>query len=425
MNNINSSNDTNTEYVRNIIINKKDKKGNKKRQINFLTDHSNQNIGINILKDDYDIKIENKSENLEPELEDNYDENVSSEIETVEYNKPELLEISNSTSHNIIDLPNQSETQIIEENNATSDLVAETGIVNVNTEENNATSDLVTETGIVNVNTEEPNNTNNHKNLRIDADISNETPENKSQYDTFANFEHHINCNFANFKQYLHNSDENRLINFNIMEQRVSMNELKIKDFENRFCTDFTNNQYNGLSYIVYAGSDIEKNDIVEIYYENNTVFVRPVSPNNNNFYGIALQSAVTGSKVQVLTNGICRVKLYNNITLPLMKCINGKLIMLRDQKNNIVYKQLPININTGDILITMKNNDDLIAGPNSMYSQFNNIKGTYMIPYKNILFNNFSSLYSLTDNTKTSVGLRFVHVLDSQIIDNTILVRI
>ena len=107
------------------------------------------------------------------------------------------------------------------------------------------------------------------------------------------------------------------------------------------------------------------------------------------------------------------------------MKCINGKLVMLRDQKNNIVYKQLPININTGDILITMKNNDDLIAGPNSMYSQFNNIKGTYMIPYKNILFNNFSSLYSLTDNTKTSVGLRFVHVLDTQIIDNTILVRI
>ena len=51
----------------------------------------------------------------------------------------------------------------------------------------------------------------------------------------------------------------------------------------------------------MYAGSDIEKNDIVEIYYENNTVFVRPVSPNNNNFYGIALQSAVTCSKVQVL----------------------------------------------------------------------------------------------------------------------------
>ena len=66
MSNLNLFNDTdnnniinsNNDNFRNIVINKKDKKGNKKRQINFSNDTMNQNIGINILKDDYEIKID-------------------------------------------------------------------------------------------------------------------------------------------------------------------------------------------------------------------------------------------------------------------------------------------------------------------------------------------------------------------------------
>ena len=139
----------------------------------------------------------------------------------------------------------------------------------------------------------------------------------------------------------------------------------------------------------------------------------------------MALQSANKHNKVQVLTNGICRVNIYNNITLPVMKCINGKLIILRDQKNNIVLQQLLLNISAGDIVIPAKNIDDLIAGPTSMYSQFNNIEDCCMIPYKNILFNNLTSVYSFSNNTKTPIGLRFAYVLDPEIKDNTILVRI
>jgi hypothetical protein len=107
------------------------------------------------------------------------------------------------------------------------------------------------------------------------------------------------------------------------------------------------------------------------------------------------------------------------------MKCINGKLVLLKDQKNNVLLQQMTLNISSGDPIIPSKNIDDLILGPTSMYTQFNNVEGSYMIPYKNILFNNISSLYSISNNTKTSVGLRFAYVLDPEIKDNTILVRI
>jgi hypothetical protein len=83
------------------------------------------------------------------------------------------------------------------------------------------------------------------------------------------------------------------------------------------------------------------------------------------------------------------------------------------------------ININNGDLLIPIQSNDDLICGPKSMCTQFNNIECSQMIPFKNIIFNNINSTYNLSINNKPSIGLRFAYVLDPKIKDNTILVRI
>ena len=184
-------------------------------------------------------------------------------------------------------------------------------------------------------------------------------------------------------------------------------------------------NEYNGSCSIVYANDVIAKYDIVELHYAHNKFTIKPISYNNNNFYGIALNNANAGEKVNVLIRGICRVRINNIITLPLMKHINGKTIMLQDQKKNYILQQMSLNINNGDLLIPMKIADDLIAGPSSIYAQFNNNTATCMIPFKNIIFNNMSLSFSASHNNKSSVGLRFAYVLDNTIVDNTILVSI
>ena len=420
MNNINSSNDLDNENVRNIIINKKDKKGNKKRQINFLTDNNSQSIGINILKDDCDLKNEDIGAKLESELDETCNETGVSEVNTTDYINPEILEISNSTSENIIELVNQQD----EDNKECGVVLTETDTVTQQAEQASTHAEAIpiiipeTPQNIIN---------NTHQEVVSNQYCENIKPLPKHPFDTFENFAEYIYCNFENYKQYMNNTYENKLINLNIVEHRLGLHELKAKEFEERICTDITQkcHDYKGLSYIVYAGVNIEKDDIVEIYYENDNIFVRPVSPNNNNFYGIALHTATKDTKVQVLTSGICRVKLFNNIVLPIMKCINGKLVMLRDQKNNVLIQQTNINIISGDLLIPMKNNDDIISGQTSIYSQFNNTNFSCMIPYKNVLFNNITALYTITNCTKTSPGLRFAYVLDPVIKDNTILVRI
>jgi hypothetical protein len=446
---INSSNDTNNENVRNIVISKKDKKGNKKRQINFTTNNSNQNVGINILKDDYDIKIE-----------DNSVENAELEGQHQECDNPEFIEISSSVSDNQVDLSLKLEENITElvneneqavDNSETTDLIAnnepdqEIPIDNLNSEHQLETDETVqkvetdekdeTAETVQKVETVETDETvetedlpmNNINEVSSYANSLNPTNIRNPSFDTLENFSNYINTNLENFKLYINTCYENKLINFNIMEQRLSMDEIKTKELEEQIFTDTTvsRNQYNGITYLAYAGVDIVKYDIVEIYYENNIMLVRPVSPSNNNFFGIAVNSARKNSKIHILTSGICRVKLYNNIKLPIMKCMNGKLIMLRDQLNNIVFQDTTINITYGDLLIPMKTNDDLITGNTSMYASYNNSDQSCMIPYKNITFNNITNLFYLTNNIKNLPGLRFAHVLDPEIINNTILVRI
>jgi hypothetical protein len=463
MNNSNSTNETDNENVRNIVINKKDKKGFKKRQMNISTDNSNQTIGINILKDDYDIKIEEKTvENVASDTAPEMLENAEEETVQVEpvaeepVAEPVAEPVSEPVAEPVAEEPvAEVVAEVVAE--AVAEAVAEVVAEPVDEPVAEVVAEVVAEPvaevvaevvaepvaeavdePVVEVVAEavaepvvepvaevvaevvaEP--------VAQDISAQHATLGRNPPFDTFENFSEFIFTNLQNFKDDLNTNYENKLINFNIMEQRLSMNEIKTKEAEERFHMDTTlpSNEHNGLSYIVYAGANIEKNDIVEIYYENSNIFVRPVSANNNNFYGVALESAVKDTKVQVLTNGICRVKIYNNITIPVMKCINGKLVLLKDQKNNVLLQQMTLNISSGDPIIPSKNIDDLILGPTSMYSQFNNVDGTYMIPYKNILFNNISSLYSISNNTKTSVGLRFAYVLDPEIKDNTILVRI
>jgi len=331
--NINDSIDSDNDNCRNIIINKKDKKGNKKRQITIINDNHNDNIGINVLKDDYDINVK-----VEAVLEELISSNVSIVVEEKCLEKQDIV-------------------------------VEETCVEK---------QDIVVEEKCV-------------EKIQVNAD-------------------------------YLLNSND-------IIEHKLSINDLKTEKekIEEPLILDLTLpfTEHSGQICLVYAGTDIAKYDIVEIFYIDDNISVRPVSPTNNNFYGIAIHAAVKNSKVCVLTSGICRVKLYNNIRLPLMKFLNGNFNMMRDQKNNIIFQQMQININNGDLLIPMQSNDDLICGPKSMCAQFNNIECGQMIPFKNIIFNNINSTYSLSINSKVSIGLRFAYVLDPEIKDNTILVRI
>ena len=321
--NINDSIDSDNDNCRNIVINKKDKKGNKKRQITILNVNQNdnqndnqnnnlnqnQNIGINVLKDNY-----LKNEDV---LEEPISRNAS-------------IDVLENTVENTVE---KQETLVKDD------------IINSN----------------------------------------------------------------------------------DIIQHQFSATDFKTEKIEQPLIFDLTLpfTEHIGQTYLVYAGEDIEKYDIVEIFYVDGILSVRPVSASNNNFYGVAIHSAVKNSKVSVLTSGICRVKLYNNIKLPVMKFFNGKFNIIRDQKNNVIFQEMPININNGDLLIPMGSNDDLICGPKSICTQFNTIESTYMIPFKNIIFNNINSNYSLSINTKVSIGLRFAYVLDPEIKENTILVRI
>jgi hypothetical protein len=100
---------------------------------------------------------------------------------------------------------------------------------------------------------------------------------------------------------------------------------------------------------------------------------------------------------------------------------------MLKDQRNNNILNKISLNINKDDILIPMSIKEDSITGPNSIYASFNQIdkSSTYMIPYKNIIFNNINSNYIVKNDEKYHVGLRHAYVIDNTVIDNTILVKI
>ena len=425
MSNLNLFNDTdnniinsNNDNFRNIVINKKDKKGNKKRQINFSNDTMNQNIGINILKDDYEIKIDDTNIVYSEMITNDESSNISeTELELKNEINNELDEIVEESTSNLVgestsNLVGESTSNLVEE--STSNLVEE------------STSNLVENIYVISC---EPINIQSDNTIKVDImddkveylDLL--TTINK-EYETYM---HQLNNNFDKYKQELINNYDNKLINMNAMNNRLSQTEIKIKNVEDIFSMDLTNpfNEYNGSCSIVYADDVIAKYDILELQYANNKFTVKPISYSNNNFYGIALNSANNGEKVNVLIKGICRVRINNIVTLPLMKHINGKTIMLQDQKKNYILQQMTININKGDLLIPMKIADDLIAGASSMYAQFNNNTATCMIPYKNIIFNNMSLSFSASHNTKNPVGLRFAYVLDNRIVDNTILVSI
>jgi len=440
MSNLNLFNDTdnniinsNNDNFRNIVINKKDKKGNKKRQINFSNDTMNQNIGINILKDDYEIKIDDnniiysdmvkndESSNIsEQELESKTE--INYELEKIAENSILVLHEVNNTlvEDTTTDLVEDTTTDLVED--TTTDLVEDTTSNLVE----DTTSNLVEEVDVTPCN---------EINITMDNTSKVDIMDDKVEYlnlirmisNDYEEYRNQLNNNLDKYKQELINNYDNRLINMSIIDSRLSQTEIKIKNVEDFLIMDLTMpfNEYNGTCSIVYADEVITKYDIVELQYNNNKFTIKPLSCNNNNFYGIALNSANNGEKVNVLIKGICRVRINNTITLPLMKHINGKTIMLQDQKKNYILQQMTLTINKGDLLIPMKIADDLIAGPASIYAQFNNITNTCMIPYKNIIFNNMSLSFSAINNNKSSVGLRYAYILDNRIIDNTILVSI
>jgi hypothetical protein len=457
MSNLNLFNDTdnnniinsNNDNFRNIVINKKDKKGNKKRQINFSNDTLNQNIGINILKDDYEIKIDDTnivySEMIANDESSNISETdielkneINNELEDiVEIDKiPEnsilvLDEVDNTTvAHTIVDNTTVDNTTVdnttVDNTTVDNTTVDNTTVDNTtvdNTTVDNTTVDNIDNTSYSSINVQSSNT------IKVDV-IDDKVEYNNlftmitTQYDTCKD---ELNSMLFKYKKELIDNHDNKSININIMDNRLTLSEIKIKNLEDFFCMDLTIpfNEYNGSCSIVYANDVITKYDIVELHYAHNKFTIKPISYNNNNFYGIALNNANAGEKVNVLIKGICRVRINNIITLPLMKHINGKTIMLQDQKKNYILQQMSLNINNGDLLIPMKIADDLIAGPSSIYAQFNNNTSTCMIPFKNIIFNNMSLSFSASHNNKSSVGLRFAYVLDNTIVDNTILVSI
>ena len=412
--NINESNNDNelsnsNESVRNIIINKKkDKKGNKKRHLNLS---NNSNLGLNILKENYDLKIENNESSVEENLK-TYQNNVHEQKNTDDFSHVENNSMSNKDDICLkccdnISLDNTENDTHTQDNNDT------------HTQDKNDTH------------TQDNNDTHTQDNNDTHTQDKNDT-HTRDNNDTQK--QDIVNSNVINDT----NSDCCKTkINSNIIEifnQPVCNQLSKVYEISNVKNTieesnviDITNKvqDFNGQFVLVYAETDINQNDIVEINSNDNKLYVRPLSSNNNNFYGIAVHAAEKNSKVKILTNGICRIKLYNNIKLPIVRLVNGKFIMMRDQKNNVYTQNMSINVNVGDILIPMKNDDDLICGPKSVLSMYNPICGSHMIPYKNIIFNNNNCNYNISMNNKISIGMRFAYVISSDIKDDTIFVRI
>jgi hypothetical protein len=201
-----------------------------------------------------------------------------------------------------------------------------------------------------------------------------------------------------------------------------------ILELGNRIQTDrdLTNfNDYSGVISKVFAGENVGKYDVVELYYDNGGFCVRPVnSETTSNFYGIAVSNNFKGEVANILTSGITRAKFYSNINLPIIRRGPYGNIILKDNLGNPSLQNINLPINNGDVLVCAGTKNDFICGKNTPYSKFNSMYGKF-IPYKTLLFNQVNYQYNLMDIEKFIPGIKFAYILDTNIVDDTILVKI
>jgi len=136
---------------------------------------------------------------------------------------------------------------------------------------------------------------------------------------------------------------------------------------------DYTHDPLNGRYSKAIIEGNVSAFDLVESFFENGALRIRPVkSGNRSPLFGIAQESGTTGQAINVLNEGISKVNVRGSINLPQLTKVNGQCVYVRDASGKIVTQQVNIPIYKDDLLTIAGTNNDILVGGLTPYYQFN-----------------------------------------------------